>query len=149
MIDRHLSTNLTSSVKRREPAIRQLATAYNKLCDQMDTEIHRERAPEGAICPLRIERTELFNISVDDDIWQDVGLRDLDDEEGTSLWLSNDHIRQGIRVRLELDRCGEEEARVRHERCALQDWLREEWTSITQTQIQEGIGLFFIGLALH
>ncbi|KAF8059310.1 hypothetical protein FPV67DRAFT_1426412 [Lyophyllum atratum] len=42
------------------------------------------------------------------------------------LWLSDDGVRSGIKARLELDRCTEEEARLRHERRTLQFWFQEE-----------------------
>jgi hypothetical protein len=39
----------------------------------------------------------------------------------------------GIRSLLELDRCQEEEVRLRKERCAMQEWMMEEWTCVDAT----------------
>lgn len=138
--DRHLSANLTSSVKRREPATQQLAAAFNKLCDEMDVEIHHNRAPQGVFSPPRIDRSQLFNLDVDDDLWLDVGLG-VDEDEGSSdipAWLGDDSVRQGIKTRLELDRCLEEEMRVQLERCALQEWFTEEWSCMSEAELREG-----------
>jgi hypothetical protein len=42
-------------------------------------------------------------------------------------WLSSEAVRQGIKFLLEYDRCLEEEIRLTRERCAMQEWMREEW----------------------
>jgi hypothetical protein len=88
--------------------------------------IKQRRAPGGAISPLEIPQEGLFKLDVDDDIWQDAGLND-DNNGSALLWLSDERVRQGIRNLLELDRCKEEEVRLRRERCALQEWSLEEW----------------------
>jgi hypothetical protein len=63
----------------------------------------------------------LFQLDVDDDIWQDVGL---DDENSGPIpkWLGDDGVRQGIKFLLQLDRCEEEERRLIKERRAIQEW---------------------------
>jgi hypothetical protein len=85
-------------------------------------------APKGAIAPVRIESEGLFQLDVDDGIWQDVGLDD--DEEGNGeppAWLSNEDARSGIKAMLEYDRANEENIRLRKERRAIQVWFAEEW----------------------
>jgi hypothetical protein len=74
----------------------------------------------------------MFKLDVDDDIWQDVGLDD-DGEGPIPRWLGDEDVRDGIKNFLELDRCGEEEIRLRKERCAMQEWMMEEWTCIDAT----------------
>ena len=45
-------------------------------------------------------------------------------------WLSDDVVRNGIRLQLEVDRCMEEEARLMQERSVIQEWMLAEWEAI-------------------
>ncbi|KAJ7234330.1 hypothetical protein C8J57DRAFT_1249271 [Mycena rebaudengoi] len=126
--DVKLDSHTESAVKRREPTIKKLNVEYNKLCTQMAQLIATNAAPKGAIAPVRIESEGLFQLDVDDGIWQDMGLDD--DEEGNGeppAWLSNEDARSGIKAMLEYDRANEENIRLRKERRAIQVWFAEEW----------------------
>ncbi|KIJ59578.1 hypothetical protein HYDPIDRAFT_65682, partial [Hydnomerulius pinastri MD-312] len=105
--DQRLCSHAEASVKRREPTLLRLVTTYNRLCDKLLALIRQRRAMRGAIVPHYIPREGLFELDVDDDIWQDVGLAD--DEVDPPAWLANDRVRAGIRDLLERDRCEEEE----------------------------------------
>lgn len=116
-----------------------MAKSYNALCDQLVSLIRRGRALPGAIAPTPIAREGLFKLDVDDDIWQDIGL----DEEDSTLteipgWLGDENIRDGIRARLDLDRCLEEEERIKGERCSMQEWMLEEWAVLQDAQADAG-----------
>ncbi|KAJ7462893.1 hypothetical protein FB451DRAFT_1341052 [Mycena latifolia] len=116
--DQKLYSHTESAVKRREPTISKLNADYNKLC---------------AIPPLPIPAKGIWQLDVDDGIWQDVGLDD-DDAGGNGAalppWLADEQVWAGIKAMLELDRCGEEDARLKKERCALQEWFAEEWAIV-------------------
>jgi hypothetical protein len=110
----------------------QLVKTYNNLCGQISQLIKDKKAPLGAIAPQPIAKEGLFKLDVDDDIWQDVGL----DEDGEGFipgWLGDEDVRVGIKNVLELDRCQEEEIRLQKERCAMQEWMLEEWTCVDAT----------------
>ncbi|KAJ7257320.1 hypothetical protein C8J57DRAFT_1516785 [Mycena rebaudengoi] len=120
--DVKLDSHTESAVKRREPTIKKLNIEYNKLCSQMAHLIATKAAP------VRIESEGLFQLDVDDGIWQDVGLDE--EEEGSGEppgWLSNEDTRSGIKAMLEYDCANEENIRLRKERCAMQVWFAEEW----------------------
>jgi len=90
--------------------------------------IRLHKAPPGAIPPLPIPSKGIFQLDVDSDIWQDVGL-----EEGYPApprWLADESVRKGIRLMLEVDRCNEEERRLSRERSILQEWFALEWLRI-------------------
>ncbi|KAJ3738040.1 hypothetical protein EV360DRAFT_77194, partial [Lentinula raphanica] len=126
----HINELTQDSVKRRDPGISQLASRYNRLCEDMETLIRRKKAPRNSVAPIKIEMEILFELDVNDDIWLDVGLGyDDDEQDGTvpPLWLSNDNVRLGIRAMTDRDRCLEEQARLLKERSALQIWFSEEW----------------------
>ncbi|KAJ7219844.1 hypothetical protein C8J57DRAFT_1095127 [Mycena rebaudengoi] len=123
-----LDSHTESAVKCREPTIKKLNVECNKLCSQMAQLIATKAAPKGAVAPVRIESEGLFQLDVDDGIWQDVGLDE--EEEGSGEppgWLSNEDTRSGIKAMLEYDRANEENIRLRKERCAMQVWFAEEW----------------------
>lgn len=84
----------------------------------------------------------LFDLDVDDEIWQDIRLHDQNQESELPCWMSDDKVRMGIKALLEPDRCKEEEARLIHERRALQVWFSEEWGVVERgIEIAHDIGI--------
>ena len=73
--------------------------------------------------------TGLYNLDVDDAVWHDRGLHD-EDEDDVPAWLEDVNVQKGIKCLLEMDRCKEEEYRLKKERCTLQEWLQEEWACL-------------------
>lgn len=100
--------------------------------------ITQKKAPPGAIVPLIINPEGVFKLDVDDEIWQDIGLDDSIDGP-PPRWLCDEAVRGGIKAMLELDRCQEEENRLRSERCAMQEWLQEEWNTVVHAREKTGI----------
>jgi hypothetical protein len=127
--DRKLSSNAESAVKRREPGILKLAKTYNDLCTEMQTLARRRKASRNVALPQLVDVHKLFALDVDDEIWQDVGL-DEDDDGAAPLWLTDTKTRKGIQHLLMVDRCIEEEARLKKEQVALQEWMCEEWSTL-------------------
>ncbi|KDR74540.1 hypothetical protein GALMADRAFT_141567 [Galerina marginata CBS 339.88] len=117
-----LEKHAQQQLKRKEPGIQLLVKKYNKLCEELEKQIKSKAAPKGAAVPLLIDTNKLFEIDVDDDVWQDIGLTDDNDDFDTIPgWLGNDDIRAGIKAQLELDRCIEEERRIKKERISMQE----------------------------
>ncbi|KAI6140563.1 hypothetical protein BKA82DRAFT_4331884 [Pisolithus tinctorius] len=113
------------------PAISKLVTSYNTLCDELMGMIQLGKAPPGAISPFPIPPKGIFQLEVDSDIWQDVGLA-----EGCAnppSWLADEAVCKGIRLMLEVDHCNEEERRLSREWSALQEWFSVEWQSVQVT----------------
>lgn len=96
----------------------------------------RQRDGARRLLPDKIEIDGLYKLDVDNGIWQQVGL----DNVGVDLpeWMANDNTRKGIRARLSLDRCLEEEDRIIKERRVLQEWTLEEWDAITRAREATG-----------
>lgn len=122
-----------SQIKRKEPGIQKLAKKYNDLCAELEKMITKKESPRGACAPHRIATDGLFKLDVDDDIWQDVGLDDMDLSFGSEVprWLGDEDVHKGIKAMLELDRCKEELQRLSYERSAMQEWFMEEWKCVT------------------
>ncbi|KAI6163407.1 hypothetical protein EDD17DRAFT_1776111 [Pisolithus thermaeus] len=126
--DNHLQSHVQSAIKRREPAISQLITTYNNLCDELLGMIRLQKAPPGAIPHLPIPTKGIFQLDVDSNIWQDC-----EPGEGSSeppRWLADEAVHKGIRLMLEVDRCNEEERRLSREQSVLQEWFSMEWKSL-------------------
>ncbi|THV03125.1 hypothetical protein K435DRAFT_916154 [Dendrothele bispora CBS 962.96] len=126
--EQRLDDHTREAIQQREPGITNLASKYNKLCDEMADLIRQHQAPNFAMAPKKIERQSLFDLDVDKEIWQDMGLDE--DAENPPLWLCNEEVRRGIRAVLELDRCIEESTRLRVQRKALQEWFMDEWYTL-------------------
>ncbi|KAJ7832722.1 hypothetical protein B0H13DRAFT_2370815 [Mycena leptocephala] len=131
--DSKLHAHTAAAVKRREPTITKLAGEYNKLCAQIAKLIKDGKAPRGSILPVPIPAKGLWQLDVDDAIFQDVGLDDNDDgSTEPPLWLCDEQVRAGIKAVLQLDRCDEEDARLLREKCALRVWFAEEWDIVSK-----------------
>ena len=141
--EQKVHTHTEASVKRCDTSIQQLARSYNELCNKIYKHICDGHAPIESVYPSRIDSKGLFALDVDDDIWQDTGLGDEGDQNANPpLWLCNANVRKGIGALLELDRCQEEEARLQHERRAMQEWFSEEWQVIVEAYEATGSPFF-------
>ncbi|KAG6836231.1 hypothetical protein H0H93_010036 [Arthromyces matolae] len=128
--ERKLHTHIQTSAKRHDPAVVTLVTKHNKLVDEMEILKARGETGQHAIIPARIERSGLFKLDVDDEVWQDIRLGDDDGSQPIPNWLGDENTRKGIRAMLDLDRALEEEQRLSKERSAIQEWLIEEWACV-------------------
>ncbi|KAG1816761.1 uncharacterized protein BJ212DRAFT_1254087, partial [Suillus subaureus] len=121
-----------ASIKRREPMILKIVSTYNSLCNQLHVLIHQRKVPANAIPPIPISCDGIFQLDVDDDIWQDVGLED--ETVNPPQWLADDNVHQGICLLLDLDHCLEEEDRLRHKHCVMQECMITEWTALQEAR---------------
>ncbi|KAK7464958.1 hypothetical protein VKT23_006166 [Stygiomarasmius scandens] len=129
--ERRLNEHTSDSVKHREPGIQQPAIKYNKLVKEMRDLITVRKAPKTAVAPEFIDTKNLFNLNVDDLIWQDIGL---DEDEGAlPPWLKDEDVCKGIKAMLEIDCCDEEDQQLVVEMQSLQEWFAEEWTVLMKT----------------
>ncbi|KAJ7199404.1 hypothetical protein GGX14DRAFT_373190, partial [Mycena pura] len=118
------------AIKRREPNIGRLVKAYNKLCAEISALIRAKKAPRRAVAPSPIPEKGLYQLDVDDAIWQDVGLDDTGPGDSPPLWLTDEKVRSGIRAMLQKDRCEEEAPCLLRERGHLQTWFAMEWNVV-------------------
>ncbi|KAJ8455492.1 hypothetical protein ONZ45_g18932 [Pleurotus djamor] len=132
-LDENLRRHTQDAIHRREPGLQSLARQYNTMVDQMDSLIKAGKAPTGATLPSKIPTSGLFLLDIDDPIWQDTGLED--ETVAPPAWLADESVCEGIRALLIQDRCDEEDARLMHERRALQQWFSEEWTILNQALV--------------
>lgn len=149
LLETNLHAQVDAGTSRRQPNFHKLATTYNKLCEDITTLITAGRAPPTAISPLPVDMKTLYELAVDDDIWQDVGL--IDDEGGGARsppWAVDLSTRTAIRALLELDRALEEETRLRRERCNLQEFAVSEWNAI-QAAIASSTGVCLSKFSCH
>jgi hypothetical protein len=131
-VENKIQDHVQAAIKRHEPTILKLVSNYNTLCKQLQTLIKVGTAPLGVVSPPCISREGIFQLDVDDDIWQDIGLDDATTDP--PLWLADESVRMGIRHLLEYDRCVEEEDRLCRERCILQEWMMLEWNNLQRAR---------------
>ncbi|KAF7341438.1 hypothetical protein MVEN_01880900 [Mycena venus] len=125
-----------AAIKRREPTITSTVKQYNKLCADIATLIKAKKAPADAVALTPIPTKEIYQLDVDDAIWQDIGL---DQDTEPVLWLSDNNVRSGIRAMLQKDRCGEEAPRLLRKRRHMQIWFATEWKAVCETiELSEG-----------
>ncbi|KAG2123852.1 hypothetical protein DEU56DRAFT_917259 [Suillus clintonianus] len=129
-----IKTRIHDRLRQRKIELERLERSYRATVNA-ERKLHR-RAPRSAVPPHIIPRNGIFQLDIDDDIWQDVGLDD--DTLNPPAWLSNDMVRNGIRLQLEVDRCNEEEAQLTWERAVIQEWMLAEWDS-TQTALHKAV----------
>jgi len=55
----------------------------------------RKDVPRGAVAPKQIRLDELWDLDVDSDIWQDVGLNDVAERNVRTLYGKRTHTTQG------------------------------------------------------
>ncbi|KAJ6596390.1 hypothetical protein DFH09DRAFT_1305273 [Mycena vulgaris] len=96
-----------AAINHREPNIARLVKSYSQSCVEIKALIDTKKAPKGAIAPIPVPAKGIYQLDVDDAIWQDLGL-DGDEQGVAPLWLSNEKVRAGIRALLQKDRCKEE-----------------------------------------
>ncbi|KAJ7080331.1 hypothetical protein C8R44DRAFT_894812 [Mycena epipterygia] len=133
--EQKLYSHTEAAVKRREKGIQNLALEYNKQCAKIAQLVRDKNAPRGALAPRQIPDGQLWKLDVDDEIWEDVGLDDNETEQQTAPppWLCDDDVRAGIKALLQIDRCREEDVRLKKERAAMQVWFAEEWVLVNRS----------------
>ncbi|KAJ7753696.1 hypothetical protein B0H14DRAFT_3600959 [Mycena olivaceomarginata] len=83
-----------------EPNISKLLKMYNKLCKDIASLIRTKKAPKGAVALPPIPEKGLYQLDVDDAIWQDVGLNDVNGDP--PRWLTDDKFKLRRQELLEL-----------------------------------------------
>ncbi|KAF9514017.1 hypothetical protein BS47DRAFT_1282585, partial [Hydnum rufescens UP504] len=101
-LDHKAHAQTAEALKRRMPGIRALAKRYNTLCAQLSDMKARSAIHKNAVIPKPVDINGLFDIGVDDAIWEDAGL-DGDAEEAPPAWLADEGIREGIKAMLMYD----------------------------------------------
>jgi hypothetical protein len=113
------------ALKKRGPGIRAVADRYNALVTSM-VELKRMDARfKDAILPHSVDLDHLFDLDIDDELLQDVGL-EFDDDTEPPDWLADDSVRFGIKAMQLHDRAVEERARLVNEVGMLVNWLVNE-----------------------
>ncbi|EIW84546.1 hypothetical protein CONPUDRAFT_51057, partial [Coniophora puteana RWD-64-598 SS2] len=125
MNEQRLHDHAAQSIKRKEPTISQLVKRYNDLVTKLKKMKEEDRSLIHVVLPHFIKPDGIFELDVDDDIWEDVGLHE--DEPNPPAWLADNNVREGIRHLLAYDRSTEEISRLSHERTRLQEWSLASW----------------------
>ena len=117
---------------RRERNLSGAVRRYNLLVQEIVVLISAGRAPRRTVAPRRLDPRRLFNLDVDDDIWQpDPGLGP-QGEHDLPRWQTDQMVRDGINLMLEARRYREEKERLVQEACAMCSWVQEVATQLSR-----------------
>ncbi|KAF9052548.1 hypothetical protein BDP27DRAFT_1242690, partial [Rhodocollybia butyracea] len=103
---------------------------YNKACREMAALIKQRKAPQNSVAPEPIPTKRLFDVDVDDAIWQDIRLDNSGDVDNPPLWLCDDKVKKGIQGVLLQDWCNKELWRLKIKQRNLCKWFHEEWQTV-------------------
>jgi hypothetical protein len=123
---RKLTEHAKASAKKREPGLKKLVEKYNKGCKELVAQIKKRKFPVGGRALNEINMDHIWELDVDDPIWQDVEVQD-DEEFSIPDWIGDELTCQAICNRVENQCCEEELLRIQIEVKNLQTWLAEEW----------------------
>jgi len=129
---RKLTENAMANLKRREPSLKKLVQKYNQKCQALVEKLKGSRRPRHVKGLAEIDLSTIWELDVDDDIWNDALYLD-DEEEKIPEWLGNEDMRGAIRNRVENERCKEELVRLLKERNNLRSWMVTEWRATKAT----------------
>ena len=125
-IDHNTLEHTSKVIKRRYRSVKGLVTEYNNRQERMKKLRGRRGVPQNAIIPPSINMKGLFDLDVDNDIWQDIGLADDEFNGNVPPWLGDETVRNGIRLVQEITNCRDELDLCMREKRSLQHWFDEE-----------------------
>ncbi|KAG2075019.1 hypothetical protein BDR04DRAFT_1150355 [Suillus decipiens] len=117
-MEHKLYSHVDTAIQQHNLMIQKLVSLYNGLCTDLSALIRQCHSPPNAIALNPISPAGIFDLDIDADMWQDIGLND--DVLEPSDWLADEATHAAIKLVLEIDWCNKEESRVKVERCALQ-----------------------------
>jgi len=127
LIDVRIKKQTEDSIKRRTPAVRELAKRYNTLCQQLEKHAGRQRHPRLTM-PTPVDLDTLFDTEANQHMWTETGI----EPNGASPpgYVVNDNIKAGIAAMHAKDRAAEEIGRLGTELFSMVEWLRDRLEKI-------------------
>jgi len=130
---RKLTENAIANLKRWEPTLKKLVQKYNQKCRALAEKLRGPRHPRNVKGLSEIDLSTIWDLDVDDDIWNYALHLDDDNDDEVPDWLGNEDMREAIRNRVENERCKEELICLGKERDNLRNWMHTEWMAIKTT----------------
>jgi hypothetical protein len=122
-----------ASINRRKGPLTRLIRIYNKYCEQLNAPgvwNASWKLPQPRLLPANPDK-----LKDDAGFLESINLRFADN---VPRWSSDASIRLGIRAMLKLDRCKEEEERLRREALNMLEWFKAEVTAVNVALRQTG-----------
>ena len=105
--DQKTKSHIKKAVKQHAPGIKSTVCKYNAKQKEMLREQGKNGVWRDAYVLLELVIEGLFNLDVDQDIWENADLVDFEGGE-IPLWLADKEVRDGIRAAQEVRSCQEE-----------------------------------------
>ncbi|KAF9511788.1 hypothetical protein BS47DRAFT_1363554 [Hydnum rufescens UP504] len=128
-MDQKTKSHVEKVVKQHAPGIEATVHKYNAKQKEMLKEQGKNGVWRDAYVPLELVMEGLFNLDVDQDIWENADMVDFEGGE-IPLWLANKEVRDGIRAAQEVKSCQEELHQCDVEYSNLHTWFVEEYEAV-------------------
>ncbi|KAF9514330.1 hypothetical protein BS47DRAFT_1361837 [Hydnum rufescens UP504] len=128
-MDQKTKSHVKKAVKQHAPGIKATVHKYNAKRKEMLKERGKNGVWRDAYVPLELVMEGLFNLDVNQDIWENADMVDFEGGE-IPLWLANKEVWDGIRVAQEVKSCQEELRRCDVEYSNLHAWFVEEYEAV-------------------
>ncbi|KAF9507822.1 hypothetical protein BS47DRAFT_1303550 [Hydnum rufescens UP504] len=128
-MDQKTKSHVEKAVKQCAPGIEATVHKYNAKWKEMLKERGKNGVRRDAYVPPELVMGGLFNLDIDQDIWENADMVDFEGGE-IPLWLANKEVRDGIRVAQEVKSCQEELRRCDVEYSNLRAWFVEEYEAV-------------------
>ncbi|KAF9508417.1 hypothetical protein BS47DRAFT_1416606 [Hydnum rufescens UP504] len=128
-MDQKTKSHVEKAVKQHAPGIEATVHKYNAKQKEMLKEQGKNGVRRDAYVPPELVMEGLFNLDIDQDIWENANMVDFEGGE-IPLWLANKEVWDGIRAAQEVKSCQEELRRCDVEYSNLRAWFVEEYEAV-------------------
>ncbi|KAF9515416.1 hypothetical protein BS47DRAFT_1360995 [Hydnum rufescens UP504] len=128
-MDQKTKSHVEKAVKQCAPGIEATVHKYNAKQKEMLKERGKNGVWRDAYVPPELVMEGLFNLDIDQDIWENADMVDFEGGE-IPLWLANKEVRDGIRAAQEVKSCQEELHQCDVEYSNLCAWFVEEYEAV-------------------
>ncbi|OCH83923.1 hypothetical protein OBBRIDRAFT_815662 [Obba rivulosa] len=119
-----LHQHTRKAISKRQPSILTAIRKFNKYCMILADAASKPGIPASIVLPQPLA-TDLAKLRDDPNLYEDVWITPNPSQE-PPRWLEDQDVRNGIQALLKMDRCKEEEARLRREADNMTRWFGRE-----------------------
>ncbi|EMD32924.1 hypothetical protein CERSUDRAFT_57603, partial [Gelatoporia subvermispora B] len=137
-----LHQHTRKAISKRQPSILTAIRKFNRYCIMLAEEAKKYDIPSTIPIPEQLS-TDLAKLRDNPNLYDDVWISSLP-HQGTQRprWLEDQSVREGIQAMLKIDRCNEEEARLRREAQNMCAWFGRELAATELALLTFGNALY-------
>ncbi|KAF9514345.1 hypothetical protein BS47DRAFT_1372347 [Hydnum rufescens UP504] len=133
ILDQKTKAHVEKAVKSRSGGIEATVKKYNAKLKELVALQGKGGIRRGAYVPPMLTMEGLYQLDVDQDIWEDSRGDIADFPDGiVPPWLGDPSVKEGIRLSQEIANCRQELERCKAEHANLQTWFCEEYSRVME-----------------